>query len=245
MGLEEVQVRKPKLQRGVAVEVEQFLLHLPYCRLQVAAKENPPNSNTRMARQTKAQIGPQALIHAHTRFSTVTISIPTRLVHAAWTAVTNLMPFGPLCHKERRADTKLRAAFMPAPHLSGTVPTQVHQTEHRLKVKMEQRVTALFRETVRELLAYVISNTETGLALGDRVRSWRLAMVHMKRERWKWRQHRKDTAGIRLTLIPPGDTRGLGRMKTLRVLAHVLLKGNLLRPHGTPLWAPKDLKAMP
>lgn len=234
MGLEEVQGRKPKLQRGV----EQFLLRLPYCRLQVAAKENPPKSHTHMARQTKAQTGPRALIPAHTRFSTVTISIPTRLVHVTWTAVANLMPSGPLCHKERRVATKLRAAYMPAPHLSGTVPTQVHQTEHHLKVKMELRVSALFRETVRELLGYVISNTETGLAPEDRV--WRLTTVHKRRGRWKWR----NGAGIRLTLIPPGDTRGLGQMKTLRVLAHVILKGNLLRHHRMPIWALKDLKAM-
>lgn len=207
------------------MEVGRFLLRLPYWLLRVAAKENPPNSNTHMARQTKAQTGPWALIHARTRFSTVTISIPTQLVHVAWTAATNLMPCGPLCRKGRRVATKLRAAYTPAPHLSGTAPTQVHQTEHHPKAKME--LTALFRETVRELLGFVISNTETGLALGDRVQNWRLATVHKRRGRQKWRRRRRDTAGNRLTLVPHGDTRGLGRMKSLRVLAHALLKGNL------------------
>lgn len=212
------------------MEVEQ----LPYCLLRVAAKENLPSSNTHMAKQTRAQTGPRAPIHAQTRFSTVRISIPTRLVHVVWTAVRNLMPSVPLCHRGRRVATKLRVAFMPALHLSGTVPTQVRRTGRHPKVKVQQRLSVLFRGTVRELHGYVISSTVTGLALVDRVQSWSLATAHKTRRRWTWSRRHRDTAGIRPALIPPGrceDTR-LDRMKnrtrltTLWVLLPRLHVGN-------------------
>lgn len=210
------------------MEVEQ----LTYC-LRVAAKENLPSSNTHMVKQTRVQTGPRAPIHAQMRFSTVKISIPTRHVHVAWTAVRNLMPFVPLCHRGRRVAIKLRVAFMPALHLSGTVLTQVRQTGHRPKVKVPRRLSVL-RKAARELHEYVISST--GLALVDRVQRWSLIIPHKTREKWTWSQHHKDTVGIGPALIPPGkcEDTSLGQMKnrtkltTLWVLLprlHVWTKG--------------------
>lgn len=193
------------------MEVEQ----LPYCLLRVAAKENLPSSNTHMAKQTRAQTGPRAPIHAQTRFSTVRIGIPTRLVHVVWTALRNLMPSVPLCHRGRRVATKRRVAFMPALHLSGTVPTQVRRTGLRPKVKVQQRLSVLFRGTVRELHGYVISSTVTGLALVDRVQSWSIATTHKTRGRWTWSPSHRDTADNRPAINRPGRCKNtrLGWMK--------------------------------